>query len=160
MDFNNRIRTGPDQLWRNVPAFIHGSWQSCQHSLTRLRKCLPSRREDEKTFELRFFCRSRLMHHIFHVLTAELVCLTGGQHADSARGQRDGFNLFKTSALNLNIKAEPITLIKASSGIEADRSRNRTLKIVAGDSQNAFTNVLCPGIAAHQGIVEVLALKR
>src|SRR5579864_9845188 len=100
------------------------------------------------------------MHHILHVLAAELVCLTGGQHADASRGQRDRLNLFKASTLNFNIEAEPVALVKPSGGIEADGSRDGTFKIVASDSQDAFTDMLRPGIAAHQWIVEVLALKR
>src|SRR5579864_8091012 len=100
------------------------------------------------------------MHHILHVLAAELVCLAGGQHADATCRERNRLNLLKPSTLNFNIKAEPVALVKPSGGIEADGSRDGTLKIVASDSQNAFTDMLRPGIAAHQWIVEVLALKR
>src|SRR5712671_5889823 len=100
------------------------------------------------------------MNYILHVLPPKLICLAGGQYADAARRQRNRLNLFKASTLNLNIEAEPVALIKSPSGIEADGSCNRALKIVAGNSQNAFTDMLRPGIAAHQWIVEILALKR
>src|SRR6476661_10167638 len=100
------------------------------------------------------------MHHILYVLAAELVCLAGGEHADAARRKRNGLNLFKTSTLNFHIKAKPVALVQTTGGIEADGGGDGPLEIIAGDSQDALTDMLRPGIAAHQRIVEVLALKR
>src|SRR6476469_10474673 len=100
------------------------------------------------------------MHHVLDVLAAELVCLAGGQHADASCGQRDRINSLKSSAQDCNIKTEPVTLIKPSGGIETDGSRQRSFKVVSGNSQDALAAVLRQGIAANQRIVEVLALKR
>src|SRR5579859_168156 len=79
---------------------------------------------------VRLFRSHCLMHHVFHHLAAELIGLAGGQHADSARGQRDRINLFKAAALNHNIKAEPVTAIEPPCGVEADGSRDRPFKII------------------------------
>ncbi len=89
------------------------------------------------------------MHHVFHHLAAELICLAGGQHADAARGQRDRINLLKAAALNHNIKAEPVTLVKPPGGIEANGSRQRPLKVISRNGQDAVADVLRPGIAAR-----------
>src|ERR1043165_2981716 len=110
-------------------------------------------------FLIRFFRSHRLMHHVFHHLAAELICLAGGQHADAARGQGDGINLLKAAALNHNIKAEPVTAIETSGGVEAYGSRDRSLKILPRNGQDAVADVLRPGIASNQRLVEVLAFK-
>src|SRR3954467_15622115 len=72
----------------------------------------------------------RLVGHIFHHLAAKLVSPAGGQHADTARGQGDRLNLLEPSALDLNVKAEPVAAVEASGGVEADGSGDGAFKIV------------------------------
>src|SRR5260221_356600 len=88
------------------------------------------------------------MDYVFHHLAAELVGLACGQHANAAGRQRNRFDLLKTSALNFNVEAEPVTAIKPPSGIEAYGRGNRSFEIISGDGQNAVADMLVPGIAA------------
>src|SRR6185369_3785259 len=101
---------------------------------------------------IRLLAAYRLMHHIFYHVAAEFICLAGGQHTDAPCGQRNRINFLKPSALNFHIKAEPVTAVEASCGVEADRSSNGAFKIFACNGQNAFANVLCPDVTANQRI--------
>src|SRR5882762_6285841 len=96
---------------------------------------------------------------ILDEFTSALCALAIGQNANSPRRNVTGFETEYASALDLDVKAEPVRAVHSSGSEEGHRGGDLALEVGAGTGNQALAELLSPRHAAHQRLVQAATLE-
>src|SRR2546421_12671508 len=93
--------------------------------------------------------RQRLGNVNYQLARSSAVFIMGFEHLSTASGHVHRVEAENVSAIDLNVKAKPVSAEQTPGGIKRHRNCDRALEVSTGGPNQTFAYIFRPGHSAH-----------